>query len=135
MGQQHHFCSNNVSRTLPSTWRPYKNRSLQSITTPRYYCNVIISNVGDIRKPCPLFRSQNDPKISVYSNNGSETFLNTRLLYMNGLPQSTVTNLYQYKEIILNMRIFRTPNFNFLAQNGPKITFYNNSDRVSLINI
>ena len=26
-----------------------KNRSLQSITTPRYYCNVIISNVEDIR--------------------------------------------------------------------------------------
>ena len=135
MGPKHHFCSNNGSITLPNTWRLYKNRSLQSIMTPRYYFNVIISNVGDISKPYPLFRPQNDPKIPVYTSNGSETFLNTRLLCMNGLPQPTVTHLYQYKEIMLNLRMFRTPNSHFWAQNGPKITFYNNSDLVSLINI
>ena len=73
MGPKHHFCSNNGSRMLPNTCRLYKNKSLQSITTPRYYCNVIISNVRDIRKPYPLFRPQNDIKISVFTSNVSET--------------------------------------------------------------
>ena len=104
---KHHFCSDNGSKTLPNTWRLYKSRSLHSIATPRYDCNVSISNIGDIRKPYPLFRPQNEPKIPVYTSNGSETFLNTGLLYMNGLPQPTVTHLYKYKEIILNLRIFR----------------------------
>ena len=136
MGPKHHFCSNNGSKTLPNTRRLYKNRSFQSLTTRRYYyCNVIISKVGDNMKPYPLFRPQNDPKIPVYNSNGSETFLNTSLLYMNGLPQPIVTHLYHYKEIISNLKIFRTPYSHFWAQNRTKVTFHNNNALETLINI